>query len=63
MGENAGKDVPITIVARDPAVLDRIAGWGWQDGLRPGAQSPVWPMESFRDRFLTAFGRQCGTPC
>ena len=54
----AGEDVPITIVARDPAVLDRIADWGWQDGLRPGAQSPVWPMESFRDRFLTAFGKQ-----
>jgi hypothetical protein len=57
-GETAGKDVPITIVARDPAVLDRIAGWGWQDGLRPGAAAPVWPMESFRDRFLTAFGKQ-----
>ncbi|GAA1293697.1 hypothetical protein GCM10009609_73480 [Pseudonocardia aurantiaca] len=56
-GENAGRDVPITIVARDPAVLDRIAGWGWQDGLRPDAEAPVWPMESFRDRFLTAFGR------
>jgi hypothetical protein len=56
-GETAGKDVPITIVARDPAVLDRIAGWGWQDGLRPGPQAPVWPMESFRDRFLTAFGK------
>ncbi len=55
-GENAGRDVPITIVARDPAVLDRIAGWGWQDGLRPDAEAPVWPMESFRDRFLTAFG-------
>ncbi|MGI5131569.1 sulfatase-like hydrolase/transferase [Pseudonocardia sp. CA-107938] len=55
-GETAGKDVPITIVARDPAVLDRINGWGWQDGLRPGPAAPVWPMDSFRDRFLTAFG-------
>ena len=34
-GEGAGRDVPITIVARDPAVLDRIAGWGWHDGLAP----------------------------
>ena len=56
-GDNAGKDVPITIVARDRAVLDRIVGWGWQDGLRPSPQAPVWPMESFRDRFLTAFDR------
>jgi hypothetical protein len=56
-GENAGMDVPITIVSKDPAVLDRIAGWDWQDGLRPDPHAPVWPMESFRDRFLTAFGR------
>ncbi|MBE1491090.1 alkaline phosphatase family protein [Plantactinospora soyae] len=55
-GENASRDVPITIVAHDRAVLDRISGWGWQDGLRPGPQTPVWPMNDFRDRFLTAFG-------
>jgi hypothetical protein len=55
-GDDAGHDVPISIVARDPAVMDRIASWGWQDGLRPGPQSPVWPMNSFRDRFLTAYG-------
>ncbi|MFC4019036.1 sulfatase-like hydrolase/transferase [Micromonospora sp. GCM10011542] len=55
-GENASHDVPITIIARDPAVLDRISGWGWQDGLRPGPQAPVWRMDAFRDRFLTAFG-------
>ncbi|MEV4388311.1 sulfatase-like hydrolase/transferase, partial [Micromonospora sp. NPDC049580] len=55
-GEGASRDVPITIVARDPAVLDRVAGWGWQDGLRPGPQAPVWPMDTFRDRFLTTFG-------
>ncbi|WP_422770336.1 sulfatase [Plantactinospora sp. WMMC1484] len=55
-GENASHDVPITIVARDPAVLDRISGWGWQEGLKPGPQTPVWRMSDFRDRFLTAFG-------
>ncbi|MGH3905413.1 MAG: sulfatase [Pseudonocardiaceae bacterium] len=55
-GEGAGRDVPITIVARDRAVLDRTSGWGWQDGLKPGPQAPVWPMNAFRDRFLTAFG-------
>ena len=57
-GDGATHDVPITIVAKDPAVLDRIAGWNWDAGLRPGPQAPVWPMESFRDRFLTAFGPQ-----
>jgi hypothetical protein len=55
-GAGDSRDVPITIVARDPAVLNRISGWGWQDGLRPGAQAPVWRMDAFRNRFLTAFG-------
>ncbi|MDQ0380981.1 alkaline phosphatase family protein [Amycolatopsis thermophila] len=55
-GEGADRDVPVTLVARDPAVLDRITGWGWQEGLRPGPDAPVWPMSAFRDRFLTAFG-------
>ena len=55
-GSNAGHDVPISIIARDPAVLDRISGWGWQDGLRPRPDAPVWPMDAFRDRFLSAYG-------
>nr|WP_296069336.1 sulfatase-like hydrolase/transferase [uncultured Actinoplanes sp.] len=55
-GADAGHDVPISIVAKDPAVLDRIAGWGWTDGLRPASSAPVWPMSQFRDRFLAAFG-------
>jgi len=55
-GANASHDVPISVVAKDPAVLDRIAGWGWTDGLRPASSAPVWPMSQFRDRFLAAFG-------
>ena len=55
-GAGASRDVPITIVAKDKAVLDKISGWNWQDGLRPGKDTPVWPMSAFRDRFLTAFG-------
>jgi hypothetical protein len=58
VGEGASRDVPITIIAHDPAVLDRISGWGWQDGLRPGPRAPVWRMDTFRDRFLTTFGPQ-----
>jgi hypothetical protein len=57
-GQNATHDVPITIVAKDPKVFDRIASWGWQDGLRPNPQAPVFPMNQFRDKFLTAFGPQ-----
>jgi hypothetical protein len=55
IGEGRTADVPITVLTRDPAVLDRIGSWSWTPGLRPGPDAPVWPMESFRDRFLTAF--------
>ncbi|MET8831633.1 sulfatase [Streptomyces sp. NPDC004610] len=51
-----GKDVPITIVAKDEKVLDRIAGWEWTQGLKPAGDAPVWGMDAFRDRFLTAYG-------
>ena len=57
-GPNASRDVPITIIARDPEVMRRIESWDWQPGLRPDPHAPVWPMYAFRDRFLTAFGPQ-----
>lgn len=56
-GANASRDVPVAMIAHDPAVLDRISGWGWQDGLNPGPTAPVWPMDSFRDRLLSTFER------
>jgi phosphatidylglycerophosphate synthase len=55
-GQGAGHDVPISVIARDPKVTNQIAGWGWQDGMLPSPHAPVWPMASFRDRFLSAFG-------
>ena len=55
-GHGASHDVPISVIAHDPKVIDRIAGWDWQDGMLPDPQAPVWPMAAFRDRFLTAFG-------
>jgi hypothetical protein len=55
-GQGASHDVPISVIARDPKVMDQIAGWGWRDGMLPSPQAPVWPMAAFRDRFLSAFG-------
>jgi phosphatidylglycerophosphate synthase len=55
-GEQAGHQVPISIIAHDPSVLKRIEAWGWNPGLRPRRGAPVWPMSSFRNRFLDAFG-------
>lgn len=61
-GTDPGHEVPAVIIAQDPAVLARIAGWGWQAGLRPGAGAPVWRMSAFRDRFINAFSGQGGAP-
>ncbi|MFF3844325.1 CDP-alcohol phosphatidyltransferase [Streptomyces sp. NPDC002328] len=55
-GNTAVRDVPVTIVAKDPKMLDKIADWKWTDGLKPAPDAPVWKMSSFRDRFLTAYG-------
>ena len=55
-GRRPGHDVPISVIALDPAVLSRIDSWGWVDGIRPDANAPVWRMSAFRDRFLAAFG-------
>lgn len=60
-GADPGHDVPVTLIARDPAVIDRIGGWAWDEGLRPAADGPVWRMDAFRDRFLAAFGPQGDT--
>jgi hypothetical protein len=61
-GDDPTHEVPISIIARDPEVLKRTAGWGWSDGLRPSPRAPVWPESAFRDRFLTTFGPQRATP-
>ncbi|WP_308401165.1 CDP-alcohol phosphatidyltransferase [Streptomyces sp. AC512_CC834] len=55
-GNKASRDVPVSIVAKDPKVLDAIDDWHWTEGLKPAQDAPVWKMSSFRDRFLTAYG-------
>jgi hypothetical protein len=61
-GEHPGHDVPVTVIAQDPAVLERISGWDWQPGLGPRPDAPVWRMDAFRDRFLAAFGAVRSAP-
>jgi hypothetical protein len=61
-GEGASHDVPMAIVAKDPAVLQRLSSWGWADGVHPGPDAPVWPMDAFRARFLQAFAAVPGAP-
>jgi hypothetical protein len=54
-GPDAGRDVPVTIIAKDPSVFDRIDSWRWDAGVHPSPDAPVWPMDEFRNRFLAAF--------
>ncbi|MDL5199511.1 sulfatase [Streptomyces sp. ALI-76-A] len=54
---DTSKDVPVTIVAHDQKVLDRISDWGWTPGLRPAEDAPQWGMDKFRDRFMTAYAK------
>jgi hypothetical protein len=55
-GDDADHDVPISVIARDPKVMQRIDHWGWQRGIAPTPDAPVWPMDAFRDRFFATFG-------
>jgi hypothetical protein len=55
-GEGASHEVPVSLVTSDANVMSRIDSWGWQDGMLPRPDAPVWRMDSFRNRFLTAFG-------
>ncbi len=54
-GPSADRDVPVTVLSTDPAVLHSIREWRWQPGLRPEPDAPVQRMDEFRDAFLTAF--------
>jgi phosphatidylglycerophosphate synthase len=60
-GHGASHDVPISVIAHDPTVIDQIAGWSWEEGMSPSPRAPVWPMAAFRDRFLRAFGSSPGS--
>ncbi|SFZ85678.1 hypothetical protein SAMN02983003_2846 [Devosia enhydra] len=53
----AGGDVPIHMIG-PPERLAAIADWGWTEGLIPGPDAPVWPMEAFRDRLISAYSSQ-----
>jgi hypothetical protein len=54
-GDTENREVPVHLIARDPAVLDAVAPWQWSDGLLPDNAAPHWRMDALRDRFVTAF--------
>lgn len=54
-GDLSNHDVPVHLIARDPAVMAAVADWQWTDGLVPAADAPVWRMDELRNRFIEAF--------
>jgi hypothetical protein len=56
-GEDAGRDVPIHVIAQDSALLEPFRAWGLGAGMRPEG-APVGRMDGFRDWFLEAFSEQ-----
>jgi hypothetical protein len=61
-GVDASHDIPVTVVAHDRSVLDKIASWHWTDGLQPAANAPVWKMSDFRNKFFAAYGSMPNPP-
>ncbi|MHA7878609.1 MAG: alkaline phosphatase family protein [Saccharospirillum sp.] len=59
-GDPDGRDVPVHLLASDPAVIEAINAWQWQPGLLPDANAPVWRMDQLYDRFIAAFSEQNG---
>jgi hypothetical protein len=56
-GPDASHRVPVSVISSDPAVMAAIGSWHWQAGLLPSRSAPVWRMDAFRNRFLSAFSR------
>jgi hypothetical protein len=54
VAQTGGPDVPLHIIGPAEA-LAPLADWGLTPGLVPTPATPRWPMEAFRDRFLTAY--------
>jgi hypothetical protein len=54
-GDDVPYDVPVHIIATNPALLDQIEGWQWTPGMVPNEQSPVWRMDVMRRQLLESF--------
>ncbi len=53
--DSPSNEVPVHVIARDPAVFEAITDWHWSEGLVPAKDAPVWRMDALRDRFIEAF--------
>jgi len=60
-GMGAGRQVPVHMVA-PPAVLARVASWGWTEGAVPADDAPAWRMDGLRNRLVRAFSGHTAAP-
>jgi hypothetical protein len=51
-------DVPVHVLARDPALLEPFLAWGFRSGLVPDAASAQHRMDEFRSWFVRAYSGQ-----
>lgn len=56
--DDPSRDVPVHIIASDPAVMAAIDQWGWNKGMLPSLSGPVWRMDALRDEFIRAFSHE-----
>jgi hypothetical protein len=56
-GEGASRDVPIHVIAGNPALLEPFRAWGLTVGMRPTGE-PIGRMDAFRDWFLGTFSER-----
>ena len=54
-GEGTSHEVPIHMIAKDPAVLAAIDDGAWTAGMLPNTSSPSWPMAALRGHILEGF--------
>ncbi|MGV8935695.1 MAG: sulfatase-like hydrolase/transferase [Allorhizobium sp.] len=54
-GRDASRSVPIHIVSRDRALVERFQAEGFSIGMTPASNLPEPPMDSMRDRLVRVF--------
>ncbi len=63
-GRDAGRDVPVHVIANDPEIVRAAEGWGFTPGLIPASGAATRPMEAMRSLILATFtprGEPAGT--
>lgn len=54
-GTTDNRDVPVHFFARDPKIIDAIAGWNWVEGMIPADHGPVWGMDEIKNKWIETF--------